>query len=156
MALFLLPTIMKRTLVATLLVLSLVARTVTFAAESKPSAAPAAAAVSFAGEFSGDWLGDNGTGGALKLTFKPGKDSAWAMDAVFAFEGTDVPTKTKTIQIEASKLTTVFTWEVQGTAASSKLVGELKGDQLEGTYESTTAEGAGKGKWKVTRKPAGS
>jgi hypothetical protein len=78
------------------------------------------------------------------------------MEAVFAYEGTNVPTTTKSVQIEGSKLTAVFAWEIQGTAAASKLMGELKADQLEGIYESTTTEGAAKGKWKVARKPAGS
>jgi len=147
---------MKKILTSACLVFSLLTVPAVLAAEGKPSAAPAAAAASFAGEFAGDWLGENGTGGTLKLTFKTGKEAAWTMEAMFTFEGANVPTVTKTIEIDGSKLTTVFAWDVQGTAASSKLTGELKGDQLEGTYESTTTEGAAKGKWKVTRKPAGS
>jgi hypothetical protein len=147
---------MKKLLTSACLALSFLTGPAVCAAEAKPSAAPAAAAVSFAGEFAGDWLGENGTGGTLKLTFTSGKAAAWTMEAMFTFEGAAVPTTTKTVEIDGGKLTTVFAWEVQGTAASSKLVGELKGDQLEGTYESTTTEGAAKGKWKVARKPAGS
>lgn len=147
---------MKKILTSACIVLSLLIGPAVLAAESKPSVAPAAAAGSFAGEFAGDWLGDNGTGGTLKLTFKARKEAAWTMEAMFTFEGANVPTTTKTMQIVGNKLTTVFAWEIQGTAASSKLMGELKGDQLEGTYESTTTEGAAKGKWKVARKPAGS
>ena len=37
-----------------------------------------------------------------------------------------------------------------------KLTGEIKGDRLEGTYESTTAEGPATGSWSVTRAAAGS
>ena len=125
-------------------------------AETKRSAVPIAAAGAFTGEFSGEWQGEDGSRGTLKLTFNPGKDSAWTMEAVFTYEGTNVPTTTKSVQIEGSKLTAVFAWEIQGTAAASKLMGELKADQLEGIYESTTTEGAAKGKWKEARKPAGS
>ncbi len=151
-----LATTMKKILASTFLLLCLVTGAVVSAAETKLSAAPAAVAASCAGEFTGEWMGDNGTGGTLKVVFKRGKDLAWTMEARFTFEGATVPTTTKTIEIEGSKLTTVFAWEIQDTAASSKLMGELKGDQLEGIYESTTTEGAAKGKWKVTRKPAGS
>lgn len=147
---------MKKILTSACLAFSLLNGPAVFAAEAKPSAAPAAAPVSFAGEFAGDWLGENGTGGTLKLTFKSGKAAAWTMEAMFTYEGTNVPTTTKSVEIDGGKLTTVFAWDVQGTAASSKLTGELKGDQLEGTYESTTTEGAAKGKWKVARKAAGS
>lgn len=145
---------MNRLLPSTFLILCLATGSAVPAAETKPAAASAKEAVSFAGEFSGQWMGDNGTSGVLKLTFKPGKDAAMTMEAMFTFEGADVPTTTKTIQIEGSKITTVFAWLVQGTAATSKLVGELKGDRLEGTYESTTAEGGAKGTWKVARTPA--
>lgn len=147
---------MKKILASTFVILSLVTGTVVLGAETKRSAVPIAAAAAFAGEFSGEWQGDNGSSGTLQLTFKPGKDSAWTMEAVFTYEGTNVPTTTKTVQIEGSKLTAVFAWEIQGTSAASKLMGELKADQLEGIYESTTTEGAAKGKWKVARKPAGS
>ena len=51
------------------------------------------------------------------------------------------------------KVEAVFAWDVQGASASSKLTGELKDNRLEGTYDSTTTDGAAKGKWKVTRAP---
>ena len=147
---------MKKILAATFLVLSLITGSVVLGAETKRSAVPIAAAGAFTGEFSGEWQGEDGSSGTLKLTFKTGKESVWTMEAVFTYEGTNVPTTTKSVQIEGSKLTAVFAWEIQGTAAASKLMGELKADQLEGIYESTTTEGAAKGKWKVARKPAGS
>lgn len=146
---------MNKILATTLLTLGLCTGTAAFAAETKPPAAAPAAAATFAGEFAGEWLGENGVGGVLKLAFKKGADSVWTMEASFTFEGATIPTTTKSLKIEGKKLEAVFAWDVQGTSASSKLVGELKGDRLEGVYESTTAEGAGKGKWQVTRKPAG-
>ncbi len=146
---------MNKILTTTLLALGLFTGTAVVAAETKPPAAAQAAAANFVGEFVGEWQAENGVGGVLKLVIKKGADSVWAIDASFTFEGATVPTTTKSLKIEGNKLETVFAWDVQGTSASSKLVGELKGDRMEGVYESTTAEGAGKGKWQVTRKPAG-
>ncbi len=126
---------------------------VVFAAESKAPVAPVVEKGSLAGEFTGEWRAENDTHGALRLKFMPGQDAVWTLEASFTFEGANVPTTTKTLRVDGGKIETVFAWEVQGTAASSKLIGELKGDRLEGTYESTTTEGAAKGKWHVSRVP---
>lgn len=144
---------MKKIVSALLLALCFAAATITPAAETK--AAARAPAPSLAGEFAGEWMGENGVGGKLKLALKAGKDAAWAMEASFTFDGTVIPTTIKSVKVEGAKLETEFAWDVQGTSASSKLKGELKGEVIEGTYESTTTEGAGKGTWKVTRAPAG-
>jgi hypothetical protein len=144
---------MKKVIPAALLFLFLAPAVVALAAETKPPVKAPAVAASLAGEFSGEWLGENGASGSLKLTFKPGKDAAWEMDATFTFEGSAIPTVTKSVVLDGSKLEAVFAWDVQGASASSKLTGELKDDRLEGTYDSTTTDGAAKGKWKVTRAP---
>jgi hypothetical protein len=144
---------MKKNIPIALLFLGLAHAVVVLAAETKPPVKALAAAASFAGEFSGEWTGENGSSGALKLTFKPGKDAAWEMDATFTFEGSAIPTVTKSVVVDGSKLEAVFAWDVQGASASSKLTGELKDDRLEGTYDSTTTDGAAKGKWKVKRAP---
>ena len=144
---------MKINIPAALLFLFLAPAVVALGAEIKaPVKAPAVAA-SWAGEFSGEWMGENGSSGALKLTFKPGKDAAWEMEATFTFEGSAIPTVTKSVAVEGSKVEAVFAWDVQGASASSKLMGELKDHRLEGTYDSTTTDGAAKGKWKVMRGP---
>jgi hypothetical protein len=147
---------MNKILPSTLLTLLLAAGTAAAAADGSQPKSAAAVASALAGEFAGEWRAENDVNGALKLTFKQGKDAVWTLEASFTFEGANVPTKTKTLRVEGGKIETVFAWEIQGTAASSKLIGELKGDRLEGTYESTTTEGAAKGKWHVTRVPAGS
>jgi hypothetical protein len=145
--------LMKKNIPIALLFLGLANAVVVLAAETKPPVKALAAAASFAGEFSGEWTGENGSSGALKLTFKPGKDAAWEMEATFTFEGSAIPTVTKSVAVEGSKVEAVFAWDVQGASASSKLTGELKDNRLEGTYDSTTTDGAAKGKWKVTRAP---
>ncbi len=144
---------MKKNIPIALLFVCIAHAVVALAAETKPPVKAPAAAASFAGEFSGEWTGENGSSGALKLTFKPGKDAAWEMDATFTFEGSAIPTVTKSVVVDGNKLEAVFAWDVQGASASSKLTGELKDDRLEGTYDSTTTDGAAKGKWKVIRAP---
>ena len=57
----------------------------------------------------------------------------------------------KSVEVAGSKVEMVFAWEVQGTAAQSKLTGTWTANALEGKYESTTQEGAASGTWKVTR-----
>ena len=119
----------------------------------KPAAAPAAAP---SGEYKGTWKGRDESSGDLKIKFTTGADAKLTAEAVFTFEGTAVPTRTKTLKVEGSRVELAFAWDVQGVSATSKLTGEIKGDRLEGTYESSTAEGAATGSWTVTRAAAGS
>ena len=119
----------------------------------KPAATPAAAP---SGEYKGTWKGRDDSSGDLKIKFTTGADAKLTAEAVFTFEGTAVPTRTKTLKVEGSRVELAFAWDVQGVSATSKLTGEIKGDRLEGTYESSTAEGAATGSWSVTRAAAGS
>jgi len=148
---------MKKVISASLLVLMLAAGSLANGAETKPAAAPAPAeaptspaATGLAGHFWGKWQGQDESGGQLTLKFTPGKE-AWSFEAVFTFEGNPVPTTAKSITVDGGKVELVFAWEIQGTASTSKLTGELKGNDLAGTYESTAQEGAAKGKWNVSR-----
>jgi len=119
----------------------------------KPAAASAAAPN---GEYKGTWKGRDDSSGDLRIKFATGADAKLTAEAVFTFEGTAVPTRTKTLKVEGNRVELAFAWDVQGVSATSKLTGEIKGDRLEGTYESSTAEGAATGSWSVTRAAAGS
>lgn len=144
---------MKSLFSSTLFSLSLLGLSPLSAADTKsaPPAAPEkAAAASLAGEYNGSWKGREETTGALRLKLKP-DGAGWTAEAWFTFEGTEVATKLKSIEVTGAKLEMTFAWEVQGVAAQSKLTGEAAGDVLEGKYESTTHEGAAHGTWKVTR-----
>jgi hypothetical protein len=123
-------------------------------AENSPAASIATANAAFTGEFTGEWRAQNQSGGALRLKFIPGSAAALSAHVSFTFEGTVVPTTTKSLKIDGTRIQLVIGWEVDGTAASSQLIGELKNEQLEGTYDSTTNEGAAKGTWKATRTAA--
>lgn len=107
-----------------------------------------------AGEYVGEWHGQDQSTGAVRLKIVGGPNAAWTGSVVFTYGPVDVPTTIKSVRVDGNKVEAVFSWEVEGTAASTKLVGELTGDQMEGSYESTTAEGAATGKWKATRVPA--
>ncbi len=126
------------------------------AAPAKNADKPAAAAAAPKGEYKGSWKGRDDSSGDLKIKFATGADAKLTAEAVFTFEGTPVPTRTKTLKIEGSRVELAFSWDVQGVSATSKLTGEINGDRLEGTYESTTAEGPATGSWSVTRAAAGS
>ena len=146
---------MKRRFPASFLAITLLGLPVLSAAETK-SAPPAptgkaAIASALAGEYTGAWKGRDETTGALRIKLKPDGAAAWTAEAWFTFEGTEVATKLKSMEVTGAKLEMVFAWEVQGVAAQSKLSGESAGDVLEGKYESTTHEGAAHGTWKVTR-----
>lgn len=138
-----------------LLCLSVLALMPLSAADTKPGRAAAekpAATASLAGEYTGTWKGRDESTGALRIKLKPEGATAWVAEAWFTFEGNEVATKLKSIEVAGAKLEMVFAWEVQGTAAQSKLSGTWAGDVLEGKYESTTHEGAASGTWKVTRR----
>ena len=126
------------------------------AAPAKNADKPAAAAAAPKGEYKGSWKGRDDSSGDLKIKFATGADAKLTAEAVFTFEGTAVPTRTKTLKVEGNRVELAFAWDVQGVSATSKLTGEIKGDRLEGTYESSTAEGAATGSWSVTRAAAGS
>lgn len=116
------------------------------------SAGSNAASPAFAGEYVGTWKGNNDSGGTLRLVLKSEAGAAWSAEAAFTFEGVDVPTKMKSVKVESGKIEIVFGWEVQGVAAQSTLLGELKGEVLAGKYDSTSPEGAAAGTWTVTRR----
>ncbi len=147
---------MKRLFPSTLLALALSVLPSLPAAETKsaPPAAPVKSVVkaALAGEYAGNWKGKEESTGALRLKLKQDGATAWVAEAWFTFEGTEVATTMKSIQVEGTKLEMVFGWVVQGSAAQSTLTGELTADVLEGKYDSTSQEGAASGTWKVTRR----
>jgi hypothetical protein len=103
-----------------------------------------------AGKYVGRWQSGEASGD-LRLEFKPEAAAAWAVEASFTFEGTSVPTKTKSVRVDGTKVVLEIGWDVQGTVGQSKLSGELTGDTWQGTYASTGAEGESTGTWTAKR-----
>jgi hypothetical protein len=145
---------MKHRLRSTLLAIVVLVVPVLPAAETKsaPPAGPGKAAAStlLAGEYTGTWNGRGESSGALRIKLKQ-EGGAWVAEAGFTFEGNEVVTKVTSVQVEGARVEMVFAWEIQGTAAQSKLSGEWSGAVIEGKYENTTQEGPANGTWKVTR-----
>jgi hypothetical protein len=127
------------------------------AAEPKsppPTAGNPVATTSLAGKYSGTWKGPENSGGDLRVTLtREEGGSAWSAEAMFTFEGAEIPTTMKGVTIEGtSRIRLVFTWQIQDTPGQSAMTGELSGDTLQGTYETTGPAGNSKGTWSVTRR----
>jgi len=141
---------MKTTLTSALFVLLLGAGSSVVAAD-KPAVPPIAAAASaITGKYAGTWKGPESTGGTLRIALKQEAGGQWTAEASFTFENTEVPTKTKSVQVEGTKLLLIFTWAIDGSSGESHLTGELVGEKLSGTYK-TINETPSSGSWTVTR-----
>lgn len=120
------------------------------AAADKPAVPRVAAASAIAGKYVGTWKGPEASGGALRIALKQEAGGQWTSEAAFTFENTEVPTKTKSVQIDGTTLLLIFTWAVDGSSGESHLSGEFAGDKLSGTYK-TINESPSSGTWTVTR-----
>lgn len=144
---------MKKYIARTLLVL-LVAFGTGAGCTGPSSKSPAVAVKpNFAGDYAGEWHGQDESTGALRIKLMPAQNSSWTGSVVFTFEAVDVTTKVNSVHVDGSKVEVVFTYEIDGTVASTKLVGEMEGNQLGGSYDSNTGGGDSAGTWKVMRLP---
>lgn len=132
--------------------LSLLAPAGLSAADARAAvAAPTQSAQSLAGDYAGKWKGENEVSGNIRLKLSQAADGKWSASAVFTYEGTEVPTTTKSVKVEGSTVELVMGWEIQGVSSSTKLMGELKDGSLQGKYESATSESAATGTWSAKR-----
>jgi hypothetical protein len=106
------------------------------------------------GRFMGKWKSSSDTTGDLRLTLKQDAAAAWSAEASFSYQDKDVSTTMKTVQIDGTKVQLVFDWQIDGTAGQSKIIGELTGDTLKGTYQTSGAAGNSSGTWSVSRSAA--
>jgi hypothetical protein len=145
---------MKDLLRFALVALSVCASPLAWTAEKKPetpgSVRPAAKP-SIAGHYSGKWQSTADAAGDVRITLK--QDGAtWVAEVTFTFEGAEIPTKMKTVEVDGAKIQLVYDWAIQGTTGQSKLSGELTGDTLHGKFEGKSSEGTTTGTWTVKRK----
>jgi len=140
----------------TLLLLSLSLLAPLPAAEKPAAPAPAATAAAklAPGTYVGSWRAQDESTGTLRLKFTQGADQKWQAEAMFTYEGAEVPTATKAFKLEGGRVELTFSWEVQGVNASSTLKGEIQAGTLSGTYQSTVNEAASSGRWTVSLQPA--
>lgn len=144
---------MKTSLAAALLILLLGVGSSAAAAEGAAgprAAGNAATSATLAGKYAGTWKGPEESGGTLRIALKQEAGGQWTSEASFTFENTEVPTKTKSVQVDGSKVILIFTWSIDGSPGESHLTGELAGDKLSGTYK-TINETPSSGTWTVTR-----
>jgi hypothetical protein len=142
---------MKNLLHLAVIVLA-VSATALVAADVQPPAAgnassPAAPAV--AGEFTGIW-GNDTDGGTLRLSLKQ-NGAARAAEVSFTFQESEIPCKVTSFNVDGAKMEIVVEWAIEGSPGQSRMIGELSGAKIEGTYQSQTSEGTSKGTWTVTR-----
>ena len=116
----------------------------------EPGAPAAPAGVT--GRYAGPWQSSTDAAGELRLSVKQDEARAWTAEATFTLEGVEVPTKVKAFEVEGTKVRLVLDWVIDGTAGQSKLVGALKENVLQGTYETSGAAGSSHGTWSVTRR----
>ena len=114
------------------------------AANPSSSAAP-----SMAGNFSGTWRNDT-EGGKLRLSLKQ-TGATWAAEASFTYQETEIPTKVTSLKVNGAKIEIVLAWSIEESPGQSRMIGELAGAKIEGTYQSEMPEATSSGTWTVTR-----
>lgn len=105
-----------------------------------------------AGTWKGDWTGGQASGG-FEMTIRPEAEGNAKLEVSFTVNGEDVKTTVTSVTIEGPKITAQYEFDLQGNRLQSTITGELKGETLEGRYE-TRIVPAGtyvdNGSWKTT------
>jgi len=114
-------------------------------ATENPAAQPAVA-----GHYAGTWQGGQDAG-ELRFKLSQVGGGEWSVDAVFTFQGEEIPTKVRSVKVDGAKVEFVLGWEVQGTPGHSRMTGQSASDRIDGIYESQTPDGVTNGTWTVTR-----
>jgi hypothetical protein len=102
-----------------------------------------------AGTFVGTWRNETDSG-KLRLSFKQ-EGAAWSAEGSFTFQEAEIPARVTKLKVDGSKIELVLAWVVQESPGQSRMVGELSGVKIEGTFESETPDGTSSGTWTVTR-----
>ena len=108
-------------------------------------------AADLGGMYKGSWSG--AATGDFRLTLTGVDGGEWKGTVVFTMGGEEYKTKVTSIKVDGTKLNLTYTYQLQGTALQSNIIGELKGTTFEGTYKaSTVADGAAvdEGTWKAS------
>jgi len=108
-----------------------------------------------AGRYAGDWKSNGGGGnGTIRLSLEPASGGAWKCEVSFALAGADVKTTMREVKVDQSKLEAAYDFDLMGNVLRSRIKGELKGNALEGSYQTTTVDGGtavDDGLWKASR-----
>ena len=114
-----------------------------------------AADTGIAGRYTGDWKSNSGGGnGSFHLSLAPLPDGSWKCEVSFAFAGADVKTAMREVKVDQSKLEAAYDFDLMGNVLRSRIKGELKGNGIEGSYQTTTVDGGNavdNGVWNASR-----
>jgi hypothetical protein len=100
-----------------------------------------------AGNYSGQWTGADGATGKLKVDLKSPAGARWEAKVSFTFEGEEVPTTMKSVEVSGDRLRLTYGYDVRGNSGVVTMTGNQSGSSLEGTYQ---IEGAKGGTWKAS------
>ena len=113
-----------------------------------------ASAADVAGRYAGAWKSNGGGGeGAFRMSLDSGSGGACKLEVTFAFSGSDVKTTVRECKLNGSKVDATYDFDLMGNQLRSHIVGELKGDAIQGTYQTTSADGGpvDDGVWNASR-----
>jgi hypothetical protein len=109
-------------------------------------------AADLAGTYKGSYDGSAGASGDFIITLSQ-SGGQWNADVSFRL-GDVVKAKTMSVEVDGAKVKVVYQFDFQDARLESAATGELKGDKLEGTYETkVVADGSAvdQGQWSATR-----
>ena len=104
------------------------------------------------GKYTGTWEGSSASGD-FQITLTPDGDGKLTPDVTFTIGGQEVKTKVTSFKLDGTKMSVVYSFDVQGNSAESTVEGELKGSTLEGRYHTRLLPDGGaidEGTWKAT------
>ena len=108
-----------------------------------------------AGKYTGEWKSNSSGGaGTFRMSLERAADGAWKSEVSFTFGGDEVKTIMRQVKVEQSKVDVSYDFDLLGNMLRSRVTGELKGNALEGKYQTTAVEGGSAvddGTWNASR-----
>jgi hypothetical protein len=146
---------MKRLSAVAILLVTSIAASALLRAQINIIATPVAVASAekspVAGQYSGKWKSTNDESGDLRMKLQQDAAGVWSAEVTFTAEEKPVVTTMKSVQVEGMKIRLMFEWPVDGGTGRCQVTGELTGDTLKGTYETSGAGDPSRGTWSVKR-----
>jgi hypothetical protein len=111
-------------------------------------------AAGLGGTYKGNYSGSAGASGDFTITLNQSAGGEWKAEVSFNLAGEDVKGKISSVQVDGAKVKVVYQFDLQGTVLESTATGELKGNTLEGAYQTrAVADGSpvDEGTWKASQ-----
>ncbi len=105
-----------------------------------------------AGRYVGKWVGTSAEG-VIKIALSQADKGEWKADVSFTYGDANVPCKTISVKVTDDKLDLVYEFEIAGMQATSTVTGDIKGNEMSGTYHTKGSDGSDvdQGTWKVSK-----